>query len=92
MRLYQAPPNNAPAGTQDTTPTPPSLEAMALFLKATEQGAALEPDNAYFPMMRAIGLFTVHRDAEALDALRLAGHCSQWHEYLMDEVEGLNRI
>lgn len=70
----------------------PSPESLEMFIAAAQKGAALDSDNAYFPMMQAIGLLAAYRDSEALDALKTAGRCSQWKEYFQDEVDGRNRL
>lgn len=71
---------------------PPSVEQLALFDKDAADGERLEPDNAFFPFMRAVGLFAAHQDAEALAAVRRAGIKTQWNEHLTDEPEGQWRL
>ncbi len=63
-------------------------EQLAMFDAAAAEGERLDPDNAYFPFLRACGLFAAHHDEDALAALRRAAEKSQWHEYYQDEVEG----
>jgi len=70
----------------------PSEETQEMFLAAAQKGAALDPDNAYFPMMETVGLLAAHRDREAMDALKIAGRCSQWKEYFQDDLDGQNRL
>jgi hypothetical protein len=71
----------------------PSLaEALKRFDAAAQRGAQLDPDNAYFPMIRSVGLFTANRDSEALEALKATARCSRWTEYYQDEVEGRNHL
>jgi hypothetical protein len=67
-------------------------ESFEMFDAAAQKGAQLDPDNAYFLMMRAIGLFDARRDTEALNALKAAGRCSHWTEYYQDDVDGQNRL
>ena len=55
-------------------------------------GERLDPDNAYFPLMRAVALFAAYRDDEALAAVKRAGTKREWREYSDDEVEGRWRI
>ncbi len=62
-------------------------EALAAFDRDAAEGERLDPDNAYFPFMRTIGLFAAHRDAEALAALQRAAHEPNWSEYANDEIE-----
>jgi len=78
-----------PVGTKFVEVAPESLE---MFDTAAQKGAELDPDNAYFPMMRAVGLFNARRDGEALDALQAAARCGHWTEYYQDESDGQNRL
>ena len=55
-------------------------------------GERLDPDNAYFPLMRAVGLFAGFRDAEGLAAFRRASTKPSWREYSVDEVEARWRL
>ncbi len=55
-------------------------------------GERLDPDNAYFPFMRAFGLFAAHRDAKALAEVQRASTKHTWREYYDDEIEGRWRI
>lgn len=65
---------------------------IAAFDRDAAEGERLDPENAYFPMMRAIGLFDAHRDAEALQALHRAAYKPLWIEYYEDELEGEIRL
>ena len=65
---------------------------LAAFDADAAAGEHLEPDNAYFPFMRAVGLFAAHRDDEGLAAIKRAGREHKWREYSEDEVEGQWRI
>ena len=65
---------------------------LAAFDADAAAGERLDPDNAYFPFMRAVGLFAARRDDEALDAVKRAGAEHEWREYSNDEVEGRWRI
>lgn len=62
-------------------------EQLAAFDRDAAAGERLDPNNAYFPMMRAVGLFAAHRDTEALAAIERAAQKSDWTEYYADEVE-----
>jgi len=76
-----------PLSTSPTIPTPPTPpEALALFDQNAAAGELLEPDNAYFPMMRAVGLIVAHRDAEALEEIRRTGSETVFEDYTMDEA------
>jgi hypothetical protein len=71
---------------------PPTPAQLAAFDADAAAGERLDPDNAYFPFMRSVGLFAAHRDAEGLAAVRRAGTKTAWREYYEDEVEGRWRI
>ncbi|HVK02119.1 MAG TPA: hypothetical protein VM490_01470 [Armatimonadaceae bacterium] len=78
----RAPANPAPAAKS------PSADILASFDGAAEAGERLDPDNAYFPAMRAVGYFAAGRDADAVAALERAGRCSHWNEYISEEMRG----
>ncbi|MEO7714672.1 MAG: hypothetical protein ABIY70_00600 [Capsulimonas sp.] len=82
----QTPPQNR---VGDRPPTP--MEDLSAFDRDAAAGERLDPNNAYFPAMRAIGLFAAHRDAEALATLHRAAGETQWREYYIDEVMGSMR-
>lgn len=73
-------------------PPPPAPALLAAFDADAAQGERLDPDNAYFPFLRAVGLFAAHRDAEGLAAVQRAGEKSAWREYVGDETEGRLRL
>lgn len=92
VRMQRTDGDPPPASAVPAIPYQPSLEAREMFENAAQKGVQLDPDNAYFRMMQAIGLFNAHRDSEALDALKAAGRCSHWAEYYQDEASGQNRL
>ncbi len=49
-------------------------------VQAAREGARLQPENAFWPWMEAIFEDTLHKDADALAALRRAGHCRQFDD------------
>ena len=87
--LQGKPASMRPSPTDNPPPTPAQLAA---FDADAEAGERLDPDNAYFPFMRSVGLFAAHRDAEGLAAVTRAGTKTVWREYYEDEVEGRWRI
>lgn len=60
---------------------------LAAFDQAAAAGERLDPDNAFFPWMRAVGLFAAFRDADGLAAFRRASQKPLWRDYCTDEVE-----
>ena len=71
---------------------PPTPAHLAAFDADAAAGERLDPDNAYFPFMRALGLFAAHRDSEAMAEIQRASTKHIWQEYYHDEVEGRWRI
>ena len=62
------------------------------FLTLAKNGEKLDPANAYFPFLSALGLIGEHRDKEALDAIIRAGKMPKWDEYLQYDISGRTRI
>ena len=71
---------------------PSTPETLALYDRDAAAGERAEPDNAYFPLMRASGLFAARRDAEALAAVQRANVKPVWREYLTDDNEARWRL
>src|SRR5262249_21692747 len=69
-------------------PELPSAEALAAYDRDAAVGGRLDPDNAYFPFMRAAGLLAGRRDEEALAAVRRAGGKRGWEDYASAETAG----
>lgn len=76
--------------------TPPERPSTAQVLAAYDREAAagerLDPSNAYFPLMRAVGLFAAFRDADGLAAVQRASEKPDWREYCADDVEARWRL
>ena len=81
-----------PAHLDDPKHPPPTPAEIAAFDADAAAGERLDPNNAYFPLLRMFGLFAAHRDTEALAALQRASKDTLWREYFEDEVEGHWRI
>jgi len=81
----------APDGSVNK-PVPVRPEVLALTEECAVQGERLDPQNAYFPAMQAIGLFAAHRDSDALAALHRAALAPRWEEYTREEVEARWRL
>ena len=77
-------------GKKEISPVEKAAEtvAYAAYDHDAAQGERLDPDNAYFPFMRAVGLFGAHRDDEAIAAMVRAAHKPRWREYYNDELKG----
>ncbi len=73
-------------------PPPPTPALLAAFDADAARGEQIDPSNAYFPLMRAVGLFAAHRDAEGLAAVQRASAEPVWNEYIADEVNGRLRL
>jgi hypothetical protein len=80
------------SGAKAAASEPPDQAALAAFLQDAAEGERLDPDNGYFPAMASAALFALHRDAEALDALKRAAARPTWREYFDDEVRGRLRL
>ena len=84
--------NPVPAQIIDPKYPPPTPAMIAAFDADAAAGERLDPNNAYFPLLRMFGLFAAHHDTEALAALQRASTETTWREYFEDEVEGHWRI
>lgn len=71
---------------------PPRYTDVKLTLWALKNGERLDPDNAFWPAMRAITDFAAGHDQLALDALEQAANKSRWQSYLYEEVLGQWRL
>lgn len=67
--------------------TPPSAQHLRAYEQIADLGERVDPDNAYFPLMRAVGLFAARRDEEAMEAIRRASRKPRWDDYLWEEKE-----
>lgn len=50
-------------------------------LQIARQGAASQPDNAFWPWMEAVLLFSLRRDDAAIQALARAARCSKFDDF-----------
>jgi len=62
-------------------------ESWAAYDDMATRGEKADPDNAYFPLMRAVGLFDAKRDAEAIAAVLRAGQKKRFEDYSLEEPE-----
>lgn len=70
----------------------PSAADFAEFDRNASAGGRLDPNNAYFPMMRAVGFFSTHRDVDAIVAIERAAQKPVWNDYTSDEEMATNRL
>jgi len=77
-------PRPAPPSVQHTPPPVPA-EMLREFDQLARIGDTIDPDNAYFLMMRAMGFFAARRDREAVQALLHASRYSRWDDYAWEE-------
>lgn len=57
------------------------------FERYAVAGENLEPENAYFSMMRAIGLFASHDNRLAMACIMSAAAKLQWEDHVSDELD-----
>ncbi|HEX5322899.1 MAG TPA: hypothetical protein VFW40_03875 [Capsulimonadaceae bacterium] len=65
-----------------------SPQVLAAYDQDAATGERLEPENAYFPLMRAIGLFAQDKDEEAISEVLRAGSDTKFDDYCPDQIEG----
>ncbi len=71
------------------SPTPSQFKE---YDDVAQRGERIDPENAYFPMMRAVGLFAVRRDEMALRELKQASCDTNWNDYKSEEYDSQNQI
>lgn len=64
----------------------PAPEMLRVFITAAEGGARLEPENAYFDAMRAVGEFAADQDEAALRDLHAAAEKPGWDDHATEET------
>jgi tetratricopeptide (TPR) repeat protein len=69
-----------------------SAKEVATFERIAREGERVDPQNAYFPMMRAAVLFAAGKEEEALKALVQASKKSRWDNYAVAEAVGNLRL
>jgi hypothetical protein len=74
--------------TNYSPPKPNDPVATERFIRDALRGEQLAPQNAYFPLMRSIGLLALKRDEEALIALHKAAQCPEFTDYTSTEALG----
>ena len=77
--------------TNDKQGTSP--QALAAFLNDAESGQRLDPENAYFDIMRATALFAMEQRFDAAEAAVIAaGTSSQYEDYQAAEIRARDRL
>jgi len=69
-----------------------SPKEISTFEQTALKGGKVDPENAYFPMMRAAELFASGKEEEALKALVKASEKSRWDNYAVAEAVGNLRL
>jgi hypothetical protein len=78
--------------TTDDSVKPSKAEELSEYLDAAAKGEQLDPNNAYFPTMAAVGLFAAHHDADAIAALERAGMKTGYREYIREETDAVEHL
>lgn len=73
-----------------STPNPDEAGDAVIMLRSCAAGERLDPDNAYFPAMAAVGHLSLNQDREAQAALHRAVEKPRWYEYI--DVEAAGRV
>ena len=76
-----APKTGTVAGKQKVS----DAAAVKRFIDQCLVGERIDPDNAYFPLLRAMAYTEVHQDKDAFNALHLAAGKKLWREYIPEE-------
>lgn len=75
-----------PSGTREKPAKVWLNEAQLQALAQQAQSAGeLDPDDAFFPFMEAMALWSLHREQDALVALGRAGRCSKFNDGIIEE-------
>ena len=85
--LLAVPPVNSAAKVRQIKP-----EDLEAFERDAANGERLAPDNAYFPLMRAIGFYAVHKDAEAIAAIHRAGLKTRYEDFTSMEFSCVDKF
>lgn len=79
-----------PRATPDRVEAAPVIhpEALREWDQAAVRGEELDPQNAFFPLMRAVGLFALNEDAAAVAEIEKAATLPHYDDYVRDEATG----
>jgi hypothetical protein len=73
-------------------PDASTLKDINDFISQGKTAERLDPHNAYFPMMVAVGYYAAHEDDQAQAALLAGANDTDWREYLSVDVTGERKI
>ena len=79
---------NRPAPKTGTVAVKPKISDSAAVKRFIDQclvGERIDPDNAYFPLLRAMAYTELRQDKDAFNALHLAAGKKLWREYIPEE-------
>ena len=76
-----APKTGTVAGKQKVS----DAAAVKRFIDQCLVGERIDPDNAYFPLLRAMAYTELRQDKDAFNALHLAAGKKLWREYIPEE-------
>lgn len=79
-----------PGDYEWSNPTPRAF--LAQMDDVAMAGEQADPDNAYFPLLRAAGLFGMHQDDKAMDALERASWKPNWNDYSLEDEQAALRL
>jgi hypothetical protein len=68
-------------GANPPPPRNPDPQLARQLLRLATEGERIDPQNGFFPAIRALVLYALERDDEALRALERAGNCPRWETY-----------
>ena len=63
-----------------------SAKQLEKVVASARAGAALAPDDAFFPWMEALALWGLRREAQAIAALERAGNCARFDDGIVSEA------
>ncbi|WP_309711853.1 hypothetical protein [Armatimonas sp.] len=75
-----------PRHRASTTTTISTEFSLYEVLELTKQGTQCDPNNAFFPALRAVALLSTRSDEQALIALHQAAQCPRWEDYTREEI------
>lgn len=65
-----------------------NTDAVQTLIANAEAGARLDPENAFFPSMKAVGMLALHQDDDAWAALHEAAKKHYYNDYVAASMRG----